>query len=121
MAVDPSTLIAPLGLVESSLFPGEDLTARLTHYVSEKGGEPDEAVEAWAYHRAFLAVYTRLSGVPSTASFGGGQSESYMQSQISNFKDLAERYLDRYHAIVDPAPVRTERMGTGSVRHDFTW
>lgn len=125
MAVTPAQLLAPQGDLEASLFPGEAtdaLNMRLQGYISEGEARTsdDAAVRAWAYHRAFHAVYIRLTTTPHQVSFEDQGGHSYLMSQIENVYNLSRRYLEEFNALVGTdAPGVVSR--TESRRADFTW
>lgn len=127
MAVTPADLLAPNGMLESSLFPGEDpasLETRLNTYIVEAAARTDNdaAVKAWAYHRAFLAVYIRLTSKPASVEFEDQGSHSYLITQIENVYRLSQEYRDEYDRLVAAeADVVGRNAGTTSQRVDFTW
>lgn len=114
MAVLPADLKAANGgrLEPSLLFPDEDATAldqRLQKYIDQgvvraaglTGTELDDAVALWAYHRAFEAVWVRLSSNPANVDLRDQGSASYLREQIQNFKDLSDAALEEF---VDAVP-----------------
>lgn len=128
MAVTPQQLLAPVGEIESSFFPtDDDVTARLQHYVDDAlAKEPtasDDAVKAWAYHRAYRAIYVAMSASPATATLNDEGSRSYLVTQIQNFRDLSDAKLREWERLIAAAeaPTSEESSGTRSVRVDYTW
>lgn len=114
MAVLPADLKAANGgrLEPSLLFPDEDATAldqRLQKYIDQgvvraaglTGTELDDAVALWAYHRAFEAVWVRLSSNPSSVQLNDQGSSQYLITQIQNFKDLSDAVLAEFEEVVD--------------------
>lgn len=111
MAVAPNDLRAPKGKVEASLFPGEASAAldeRLQAYIDDgaakssalTGAAKDAATKAWAYHRAFDAVFIRLANQPQSVSLADQGSKSYGAKQAEYFKQLAEQYGDEFSMLV---------------------
>jgi hypothetical protein len=99
------------GDLTASLFPHLDatalgvyLTAKLAEGYARAGlavtplsqADKDAAAIAWAYSRAYLAVWQRLSMSPATAQVTGEAQVTYLASQIQTFKDLADTYLARH-------------------------
>ena len=118
MAITGADLIAPGGEVEAALFPGEDnaaITARLDGYVVDAyarinaaapgmaEAEKDRAAEDWAYHRAFTAVFLRLSAEPARAELEDQGSRSYLVSQIQSFKTQAQEKLQEFNRRLETA------------------
>lgn len=99
------------GDLTPSLFPQLD-SAGLTAYLSAKLNEgytranaavtqlsqadKDGAAIAWAYSRAYLAVWQRLSSSPAEVEVNGEAKRMYLASQIQTFKDLSDTYLARH-------------------------
>jgi hypothetical protein len=99
------------GDLTPSLFPHLDaagldtyLTAKLAEGYARANAattplsqaDKDAAAIAWAYSRAYLAVWQRLSNSPAEAEVNGEAKRSYLASQIQTFKDLADTYLARH-------------------------
>jgi hypothetical protein len=119
-------LLAPRGLVESSLFPGEDaatLEARLQAYIDEgeRNTGVEDAVKAWAYYRAFYAAYVRLTSQPSTRRFDDQGQSSYLVTQIQNVLAEAERWKAVYDGLVSPVVEVRPASGTHSVDNTYSW
>lgn len=134
MAVTPQDLLAPVGELEADLFPGEaedqetgsaKLVARLTAYIADavaQGATTDAGVKAWAYHRAYKAVYIAMSANPIQASEEGQGSSAYSVVQADRFKDLADEWLDRFNGEVSVVPPsRQATPGTQTQSVGFTW
>ena len=126
MAVSGMDLVAPSGEIDKSLFPSDsemELMERLESYLTEaegkKIGVSDAGKKAWAYYRAFRAVFIRLSSTPS-ARFDDQGDLKYSDAQINNFNNLAEKYLAEWEMIIT-AEVETGFGPTGSVKNKFTW
>jgi hypothetical protein len=105
MAVDGTQLISPVGEIDPSLFPSDgenELPERLDAYLLEAEGKvtgvSDEGKKAWAYYRAYRAIYIRLSSTPS-ARFDDQGEVRYSDKQIENFNTLAEKYLAEWEEI----------------------
>jgi len=136
MAISSADLIAPVGLVEASLFPGEAsnvMAERLDGYLDEgytrataaeaDEANHDEAAKQWAYHRAFLQVYLRLSANPSQVDVDGKGSHQYLISQINNFKNLSDDALRAHQGLLVPVTVKrtTQTRPSHTVRNSFSW
>jgi hypothetical protein len=97
------------GLIESGFFPNvsaPDVLSRLDAYLVKGRAaalalgvvDPEPAAIAWAYHKAFTAVFLRLSAAPSTVQLNDAGQRSYLITQIQNFKDMADEQLALYNA-----------------------
>lgn len=99
------------GDLTASLFPAllpADLTtflaAKLTEgYARANAAVPalspadlDGAAIAWAYSRAYQAIWQRLSGSPAVVGVSGEAQRTYLASQIQTFRDLSQEYLARH-------------------------
>jgi hypothetical protein len=83
-----------------SRFLGEGLSLAT---VRDAGSDNyDAASMHWAYHRAYLVIYVRLSRTPSSVSLEGTVSRSYTAAQVKNFKDLSDAHLASFNAIAPP-------------------
>ena len=114
MPLTAADLLEPAGELSAALFPGDDataLTTRLTGYLTDayvRAPGNDDAVRAWAYHRAYRAVYVAMSRAASSASLSDQGSISYTAAQIQNFLDLSNGALADYEtAITDTAATST--------------
>lgn len=136
MAITGQDLISPAGEVEEALFPGEDsasITARLDGYVTDAyqrinvaapdmaEADKDRAAEDWAYHRAYTAVYIRLSAEPAQASLDDQGSRSYLISQIQNFRNMAQDRLQAFHGRLQTAMGGAEIPPSTAVPLRSTW
>ena len=136
MAVTAADLTSPVGEIEPAvLWPGElgaTTTERLTAYVADgelqaadlsAGASRDAAVKAWAYYRAYMAVYIRLTAEPTSKTINDQASESFSVQQIQNWKDMADAKLATFTELVDEAtdvqPTLTQP--TVAARTVFTW
>lgn len=130
MAVTAEDLTAPLGLIELSLFPVDEdeadpitLEVRLGAYIADaisKGSPSDEATKAYAYHRAFLAVYLTISADPESLSLDEQGSSIFHSQQAERFKRLSDQYLLVWNeAQANGAPGTNQ--GSGSVSNLFRW
>jgi len=135
MAVLPADLKAANGgrIEPGTMFPEESSVAldqRLQKYIDEGlakavadglsgPAEQDAATKAWAYHRAFDAVFIRLSSNPSSVTLNDQGGSSFLVTQIQNFKDLAFEALGEYDVIVEGAQpgVDTGWNTVSSLRH----
>src|SRR5678816_1648825 len=114
MAVLPAALKSQNGgrLEPELLFPEELPTAvdqRLQKYIDEgvvratglTGTDLDDAVKVWAYHRAFDAVFVRLSSQPASVTLNDQGAGSYLQQQIQNFRELSVAALEEFEEVVE--------------------
>lgn len=135
MAVAAADLKSPAGEIEGAvLWPGEtdsQVTARLSAYVADgetqaaeiAAGSRDAAVKAWAYYRAYMAVYMRLTAEPSTVTVNDQATVSMLVTQIQNWKDLADAKLASFTDLLDSATETepTATQPTVAARTVFTW
>jgi hypothetical protein len=122
MSVTAVKLKQPAGELEPSLFPAEDIDARLAAYIADgesraaglSGDAKDLAVTAWAYYRAYDAIVKRLSGNPSEASVDSGKSRyKYSPEQVVEFKTSRAGWLsifDSYFPTTTGASVGVAQM-----------
>ena len=143
MAVDPNTLIAPLGPVETQLFPGEAeggshmLHARMTSYVNQgvakiapytfaDTDEEDLAITAYALYLAFRAAYTIMVSRPADDDTGSPVlgRQTYQKDQREALKELYQSYHSEFQMLVSNASV-TRAASTGIPSHqtriEFDW
>lgn len=127
MAITGAALIAPEGEVELSLFPGNSSTqlqARFDVYITEgytKAPGNDDAARAWAYHRAYFAVYLRMSSQPINSELVDQASAVFDKDQARRFYDLSMAKEEEFNAILDlgsPAPKLT---GSGPANTVIRW
>lgn len=132
--LEPTQLIAPEGEIEPAMFPGDSPTAladRVQAYITAgtdkatadgvAAGDLDAAARAWAYYRAFRAVFVRLSASPSSVSLANQGGSSRTTSQISEFAALAEGWRTDYLALVPEAPPPRTVPQSAPVKNRFTW
>jgi hypothetical protein len=112
----PRDLLQPDGELSSDLFPGEQpdaLAERLAAYLDQAYATTadlnatlaDRAAAAFAYARAWGAVFMRLNAQPVTASFEGGGSHGYAPAQIAHALRERDRWDAAYHAVLASAAV----------------
>ena len=136
MAVTPAELLSPTGEIEgAALWPGENdaaVSARLAGYIADgvdkaarvtDPGDNDAAVKAWAYHRAYQAVFVALSRIPSTVALNDQGSASMLVTQIQNFKDLADDKLTEFNGLLPAGEGTATTVAPASVSAPttFTW
>lgn len=127
MAVRSADLLAPSGLVELFMFPGETqakIEERLASSIAEaveKGSPSDAATRAWAYHRAFTSVYLRLLTNPATVDVPDEGSHSILAAQINRMKELADRYLGEWLVLQEETPSVSVSLPHGPTPTRFTW
>ncbi len=114
MALSPADFTEPEGELRDDMFPGvDDLEADGGHvdtWLSEakdKTGDED-AQEHWVYHRAYKAVWLRLTTNPHQADFEEDGSLRYSDRQVGSFKEMADERRESFEAIEgetdDPQP-----------------
>jgi hypothetical protein len=131
MAIVAESLLEPQGILTPGMFPGVvDLTAHLAGYVAAAEAEAerydvpenrtDAFVRAWAYHRALVAVATRLATTPASYSLADQGSRTYSNEQIRTARSLADKYLADALALVPVAsPEGNRSPGSMFVESEF--
>lgn len=116
-----SLMAAQGGDVEKSFFPGESDTAvetRLQAWITEgysraaaisDDSDKDEAATHFAYYKAYMSVFRRLSAQPTSFQAADAGGHSYTQEQIRNFKTLADTELALHEALL---PALSTQVGT---------
>lgn len=119
-----------MGEIEKSLFPGvtdADLTTRLNNYINEgylKAGEvpsKDAAAKAWAYHRAYFAVYLRMSSEPTRSELVDQAVAAFDPAQAMRFLELARKKEDEFFVLIDVKAPSSKIANTSSVKTQFNW
>ena len=112
MAVSVDDLTSPAGPLERAvLFPADtqgQFEDRLAAYIADgvtraaalEDDEQDDAVMAWARHRARQAAYEMRLFAPSSASLADEGSASWTASQIEAMKALADADLAEFEELV---------------------
>jgi hypothetical protein len=148
MPVTRASLLSPVGLLEPFLFPEDRRTSnpeapepgtlehRLDGYITDalervaalpvQPGSTDAAVLAWAYHRAYSAVYIRLASNPASANFQDQGGHTFAKDQRSAMADEAAHWLAEYRAAIVPAASAAQAPQpppneTGTVPARFKW
>ena len=116
MAVTVDDLTSPAGDLEPAvLWPGEasaDVTARLAGYLTDAearaavitdADDKDRAIVAYAYHRAYQSVATRLAATPSSVTLNDQGSVTTTAAQLAAMQELADRWRDKFDALL-PVP-----------------
>jgi hypothetical protein len=136
MAVTPDSLMAPAGPVSPTLFPGvgdNELRESLSVYISTAQAHPavvaapgdrvDGMTRNYALYLAFQDVYIRMNTQPLTLTVADKGAHGYGIEQIRNIRDLMNKYLADFEALI--IPVGTIRPGltpgTISVPTDVRW
>lgn len=134
--ITPGDLRSPTGDLGDSLFPGESsgkLDERLQGYIDEGaakaaaasviGEDASDLAKAWAYYRAYHAVYVRMLNDPSSVEMAGQGSKSSLWSQIEAMGKLADAAKATYEDLLpEVAPSSVVGMqGTDSVPTQFTY
>lgn len=110
----PADMMQPAGMLTLSLFPNYSDQTALNEFLEgllaagyenasdlDEQDEKDGAALAFAYYRAYDAIYQRLLNSPSTASIDGEASRQFLWSQIEAFQKLSDRYKGEYDAFFD--------------------
>ena len=140
MPITRADLIAPIGEVEASFFPGEDQPSeldptstrfelRLDTYIAEayaKTAElalPDKAARAWALYRTFDAAYMLKANAPASESLSdlGLGSQSYSADQRAAFFRKANQYLKEYETEVSRVNAAVVFPNSRAVQTVFDW
>lgn len=134
MSLEPTQLIAPEGEIEPAMFPtdtAEQLAHRVQAYITagtEKAsadgvdaGDLDDAARAWAYYRAFRAVFVRLSATPSSITLNDQGGTARLLTQIVHFDKLAADYLTEYTGLVPAAAVARVVPQSAATKTRITW
>jgi hypothetical protein len=135
VAVDPASLLAPLGELELSTFTGESpdaVLARATGAVSAAlgratadsvaAGNLDHAVRAEAYRLLFDAAAQRLAGLPGSHSLTDQGSVTISPSSVKFFEAKAAAWGAAYSRLL-PVPTvdaAAPRVG-GAARTRIRW
>lgn len=125
--MDVTDFISPDGLLTADLFPGKNLEAMVSAWLTD--GETraaaadtlerrNEAATAWVYYRAYFDVWQRLSSNPASLSLDG-TSMSMGQDQINSYLTLWKSYRGDYDAAMGLN--RGEIIVSRSARTVATW
>ncbi|HYC50689.1 MAG TPA: hypothetical protein VEB19_06200 [Gemmatimonadaceae bacterium] len=136
MAVALGDLVSPVGELDVAvLFPDDTDAgeARLTGYItaaearvsdSLTGDEADEAVSAFAYHRAYLAKYQTELAAASSGGLSDQGQYAVLWSQINAWKELADAKLAEFEGLLPPEAeevVASSLPPTTSTRVNYDW
>jgi hypothetical protein len=129
--IHAENLLEPQGILTPGMFPGvADLLSHLGGYIETAtaeaarygvvAGSVDAFVRAWTYHRAYLAVATRLATTPATYSLADQGSRSYSNEQIRTARALADKYLaDALDLVPVASPEGNRSPGSMFVESEF--
>lgn len=134
MNVTPGDLLAPVGNLLPGHFPGEDeptIETRLSGYITEgntvaqaaqvENTDLDAAIIAYAYYKAYSAIYVRMLGDPASQAMEEQGSVQTLWQQIQAMKDLADESWGTYQRFIPlvtgepPSPI----PGTTSLPASF--
>lgn len=139
MSTTSDDLLAPVGYLDGPAMSGlleqtaqefaDNLDAWLAIAVAEMtlASVPldayDRGQRAYAYYRAYDAVYTRLSSQPTSSSLtDAGVSESYSTQRDLVWKEKAQRSLLAWEAILGLAtPTIRQNLTTTAVPTVISW
>lgn len=125
--MDVTDFISPDGLLTADLFPGKNLEAMVSAWLTEaeiKAAAANtverqtEATRAWVYYRAYFDVWQRLSSSPSSLSLDG-TSYAMGQDQINSYFNLWRSYKGDYDTAM--GLTRGEVTVSKSVKATATW
>ena len=125
--MEVADFISPVGLLTAALFPGQNLEAMVSAWLTEAETraaaaatveQQTEAVKSWVYHRAYFDVWQRLSSNPASLSLDG-TSYGMGQEQIAAYLNLANGYLDSHHAAM--GLVKGKPIVSRSTKTVATW
>lgn len=128
--MNSTDFLSPKGDLELEWFPEEeDVNSRIDGYIQEgtdkagalSGETLTAAVSAWVYHRAYRAIWVRLSANPNSVTFNDQGSRSYNQSQINSFADLARDYLMEFNSYIAEIPATARASITTSVPNTYVF
>lgn len=130
-------LLSPVGPVDASLFPGEAsnvLETRLAQYLTNAyndervaaqvdDGRKDHLARAYALYQTFNAVYLRMNASPTTLAVAEKGSHTYSYEQIRGMKQMADKYLSDFTAllVVSPESPAMSLPGTVSAPVTVVW
>lgn len=120
MALLPASFIHPVGKLQPSMFPGEDLTAIVTVWIADAvtmvaslaPSVQDTAGAFWVYYRAYDAIAQRVGASPSSYSYGGNSgggvqsTVNWGQNKSDYWAKLAQEALDAFNTYVPAEPPR---------------
>ena len=134
MAITNTDVLAPVGPVEKSMFPGEDvegtnppatvLEDRIDEYITQAGAkngslgfaDQDAADLAWTLHLTFMAAWRLAVARPSTddSKVQVLGSESFQKDQRQSLRDMADDYLEEYNVLLNAIPSTAAPVGVPS-------
>jgi len=136
-------LLQPVGELETQLFPHLDaalsppppvtLEERLEQYLDEgytraadfslDDEDHDTYARAWAYYRAYFAVYQRMIATAAEARIDGQGSRRYDPKQALAFLELANAKKGEADALVpvDEDETAPDVPPSSSFRHRIEW
>lgn len=109
MAVVAADLTFPTGEIQPQWFEGQDLPALLATWIGivepvvPPAATPEQAdaiVTAYAYWRAYSAIYMRMAGDPNSVALSGELSAGWAPANTKAFFTRAEWWRLRYEAEV---------------------
>lgn len=139
MTLTADDLLEPKGELDATvLFPDAapvDVKARLTSYLDTAADElgsagvdsarVDRGARVYAYHRAYQALFLRLSANPTTKSLTDQGSLTYSMQQLVTFDTLSKQYRAEYDAILESglAPTQSSNVvaHTTTIPTQFTY
>jgi hypothetical protein len=104
--------IEPAGELSAELFPGKDLNAFVTAWLTEAQGKTgvEAAQREWVYYRAYKTVSNRF--MSEAAGEGEGQRNAYRSiAQQQHWDELATRHLRQYQALTAGIAPGLQKIG----------
>ena len=111
MAVTFDDLVHPVGELNKSMFPDDDINVLSATWFDDAksktssmsdGEQKDAAVRAWVYHRAFTTIAGSIASRPTSSDYYNQRQETWGADRVKYFSDRAKFYLDQYNTIVKP-------------------
>jgi hypothetical protein len=129
-------LIEPKGELSKGLFPEDETDqvfedrlqsylnsayALLTQAAIADLALRDKGAIAYAYYRAYDAIYRRLSITPISVSLTDQGARTYSRDQIATFRNLALDWLAEWEEIVPNLTPPPATAPTAPAKTIFTW
>lgn len=133
--ITTESLVAPEGRLTIKLFPRDsedEFQERLEAYVEEAiskttsitdEAKAEEAQKAWAYYRAYDAVYERMITSPMEVDLDVGGKGAFDPKQFMAIERLKDGFLNQFNTIIANAdePTIVREAGTKAVATEVRW
>lgn len=96
-----SSLKFPIGEMQETMFPNDDLDALLSAWLTEAQGltNSEPAQRRWIYYLGYTAIANRIAATPSSETGQGGHAVSWSDSRIEQFRRLANQHFAEYQRL----------------------